>query len=124
MQIKFSITGLKPSLRRRRRASESMPCVPPLVQSIVLAYQMEAAVREGRARDFADVARQTGMTRARVSQIMKLLKLPPSSIESLLLADLAKSRRLTERQARPILRMKDSTHQVEAFVRLLSVTRS
>jgi DNA-directed RNA polymerase sigma subunit (sigma70/sigma32) len=74
--------------------------VSPALRSIVLAFQIEQAVKEGRARDYADVARQIGMTRARVSQIMRLLRLPTNLLESVLLADPKQFAKLTERQLR------------------------
>jgi hypothetical protein len=99
MQIEFTVSGLKPRRRRREPARADCP-VSPGLRSIVLAFQIERAVKEGRARDYADVARQIGMTRARVSQIMRLLRLPTNLLESVLLADPKQFAKLTERQLR------------------------
>ncbi len=83
------------------------------VRTIVLAYQIEQAVRDGRARDYAEVARQLGMTRARVSQIMRLLRLPPALLETLLLAGPEHCPPLTERQLRPLVAASPSLEQLE-----------
>ncbi|UCC32057.1 MAG: hypothetical protein JSU86_07205 [Phycisphaerales bacterium] len=119
MQLEFKITGLKPRNRRRRDAAPQQQPVAPVVRTIVLAYQIEQAVQEGRARDYAEVARQIGMTRARVSQIMGLLRLPPALLETLLLADPGRLPRLTERQLRPVVAASGPLTQLEMFRRLL-----
>ena len=120
MQIEFTVSGLKPTQRRRREPSNEQPTVAPVVQCIVLAYQIEHAIREGRARDYADVAKQIGMTRARVSQITRLLQLPPAHLERLLLDDSLSGSKLTERQLRPIARDPERSNQVELFESLIS----
>lgn len=113
MQIEFPVTGLKPTKRRRREPSPQTRPIAPVLRSIVLAFQIEQAVRDGRARDYADVAKQIGMTRARVSQILRLLHLPPAILDTLLLADPARFPRLTERQLRPLLADSTSIEQLE-----------
>ena len=120
MQLEFTITGLKPRKRRRRKSAPEQRQIAPVVRTIVLAYQIEQAVREGRARDYAHVARQIGMTRARVSQIMSLLRLPPALLERLLLADPGHLPRLTERQLRPVIAASEPLTRLEEFKRLLS----
>lgn len=100
MQIEFTVSGLKPRQRRRREPARAVCSVSPALRTVVLAFQIEQAVQNGRARDYADVARQIGMTRARVSQIMRLLRLPTALLESLLRADPKRFGKLTERQLR------------------------
>lgn len=100
MQIEFTVSGLKPRQRRRRESAREVCFVSPALRTIVLAFQIEQAMQDGRARDYADVARQIGMTRARVSQIMRLLRLPTGALESLLRADPKRFAKLTERQLR------------------------
>ena len=123
MQIEFTVSGLKPTRRRRCVPSHAYRPVPSVVRSIVLAYQIEQAVRDGRARNYAEVAKQIGMTRARVSQIMRLLRLPPAFIETLLLTDTMHILRLTERQLRPIVAISEPINQLDEVERLLSRTQ-
>ncbi|MGB2987188.1 MAG: zinc ribbon domain-containing protein [Phycisphaerae bacterium] len=118
--IEFTVSGLKPTRRRRRKRSHGHAPVASAVRTIVLAYQIEQAVRDGRARDYADVAKQLGMTRARVSQIMRLLRLPPALLEMLLLADPVYCPQLTERQLRPLVTASPSPEQLEELQRRLS----
>jgi hypothetical protein len=58
---------------------------PPRVTCLLaLAHRFEALVRAGRVRDYADLARAGRVSRARVSQILKLLTLAPSIQEHIL----------------------------------------
>ena len=119
LPIEFTVSGLKPVQRRRRERPHGHSRAASAVRTIVLAYQIEQAVRDGRARDYADVAKQIGMTRARVSQIMRLLRLPPALLETLLLANPLRCPRLTERQLRPLVAGSPSTEQLEDLMRRL-----
>lgn len=63
------------------------------------------------------------MTRARVSQIMRLLRLPPALLETLLFADPMRGPRLTERQLRPLVAASPSIEQLEELQRRISQLR-
>ena len=91
-----------------------------LVRHLVLAYQIEQAITEGRASSQAQVARQLGLTRARLSQIMALRRLAPAIQERLLLNDDARAKDLKERDMRPILRLTTDRAQFGAFDQLVS----
>ena len=121
MQIEFTVSGLKPRQRRRPPAPSGPLPVAPAVRTIVLAYQIEEAVREGRTRGYAGVAKQTGLTRARVSQIMRLLNRPAALIERLLLADPKQWPHLTERKLRPLVASSSSIEKIEELEGLLRV---
>ncbi len=56
---------------------------------LALAYHWERLVREGVVRDYADIARLTGLTRARVTQIMNLTLLAPEIQEYLLFSNIS-----------------------------------
>jgi hypothetical protein len=51
--------------------------LPRITQVLALAMQFREMIRRGDARDCADLARLGGLTRERISQIMKLLWLAP-----------------------------------------------
>jgi len=104
-------TNPKKSIHQTRDARSQSQ----LVRHLVLAYQIEQAITEGRASSQAQVARQLGLTRARLSQIMALRRLAPAIQERLLLDDDAKTRDLKERDMRPILRIEDWSAQVREF---------
>lgn len=58
--------------------------VPTVSRIMALAIRMDRLLREGVARDYADLARLGGVTRARLTQIMNLLLLAPDIQEDLL----------------------------------------
>lgn len=107
MQIEFTISGLKPTQRRRSKPTYEHRSVAPVIETIVLAYQIEQAIRDGRARDYAEVAKQIGITRARISQITCLLHLPAALLDKILLNPTLRQQ-LTERQLRPLVAASDS----------------
>ncbi len=60
-------------LKAQFRAEEAEPGTPASAESrmLALAYAIEAAVEDGRFRSVAEVARALGLTRARLSQVMR-----------------------------------------------------
>ncbi|MCZ2846049.1 MAG: hypothetical protein O2U61_06110 [Candidatus Bathyarchaeota archaeon] len=64
----------------------------------------------------SDIAREMGITRARVSQIMALLKLAPAIQRELLaLQDQRAIRFFSEHRLRPLLNIKEPSKQVQEF---------
>ena len=119
MIMEFSIATLQ-KVRCRAKASitrRSATRLPGIVKTLVLAHQIEEAIAAGRARDYADVARQLGVTRTRMSQIMNLLLLSPAIQEQLLLADVPLI--ITERQLRPVVAESEWNRQEQIFASLL-----
>lgn len=55
-----------------------------VAQMLALAHRLQAAIDRGDFRDRADLARQLGFTRARVSQLLDLLMLAPDLQERIL----------------------------------------
>jgi alkylated DNA nucleotide flippase Atl1 len=78
--------------------------IPRISRLMALAIHFEVLVHRGEVRDYADLARLGGVTRARVSQIMGLLDLAPAIQEDILfLPRVIRGRDpVTERQLRPI----------------------
>ena len=81
--------------------------------------QIERAVTEGRAKDYADVAGQLGLSRARVSQVMNLRLLSPR-IQEVLLTEPHRAGRISERRLRPITETLDWRRQWEMFHPMLT----
>ncbi len=65
---------------------------------LALAHYVERLVEEGTVGSYAGAARQLGVSRARMSQILNLLNLPPRVQKGLLLGDL----HLSERRIREL----------------------
>ena len=60
------------------------PHVPKITLLLVLGHHFERLVRDGVVRDYAEIARMTGLTRARVTQIVNLTLLAPDIQEAIL----------------------------------------
>jgi hypothetical protein len=58
--------------------------LPRIARLLALAIRLEALVREGAVRDYAELARLGHVTRARMTQVMSLLYLAPDIQESIL----------------------------------------
>ena len=58
--------------------------VPRVSRLMALAIRLDRHLRDGVARDYADLARLGGVTRARLTQVMNLLLLAPDIQEQLL----------------------------------------
>jgi len=84
-----------------RESSESSP-IPRIARLMALAIRIDGLIREQTLSDYAAVARRGSVTRARMTQIMKLLHLAPDLQEQILF--LPPSSRFTERHLRPVVR--------------------
>lgn len=60
------------------------PQVPRITQLLVLGHHFERLVRDGVVKDYAEIARLAGLSRARVTQIVNLTLLPPHAQERIL----------------------------------------
>ena len=58
--------------------------VPRVSRLMALAIRLDRLLREGVARDYADLARLGGVSRARLTQVMNLLLLAPDIQEEVL----------------------------------------
>ena len=58
--------------------------VPRIARLLALAHKWEGMVRRGEIKDYAEIARLTGLTRGRVTQICSLTLLAPDIQEAIL----------------------------------------
>ena len=100
------------------RAQTSDGEIPRISRLMALAIRLEELVRNGSVRDYADVARRGRVTRARMTQIMRLLNLAPDIQEQILF--LSPGTRLNERNLRPIVRRIDWLEQRRLYQDLTS----
>jgi len=77
--------------RRARRVVRQGPppspapdAVPRIVRLLALAWKWEGMVRRGEVKDYAEIARLMGLSRARVTQIEALTLLSPTIQQELL----------------------------------------
>jgi hypothetical protein len=87
--------------------------IPRIARLMALAVRLEGLLREGVIRDYAELARLGRVTRARMTQIMKLLDLAPDIQEQILFLPLIQG--LNERNLRPIASRIDWDEQRRMF---------
>jgi hypothetical protein len=100
------------------RPAKSQPVIvgdsiPRIARLMALAIRLEGLVREKKIRDYAELARRGRVTRARMTQIMKLLDLAPDIQEQILFLPPIKG--LNDRNLRPIVRRIDWDEQWRMF---------
>lgn len=90
--------------------------VPRISRLMALAIHFDGLIRKGTVKDYADLARLGGVSRARITQIMNLLNLAPEIQELLLLFGEAVRGRgcLTEREIRAVTDICDWHKQINA----------
>jgi hypothetical protein len=96
----------KARLRSRHRPRKSTPARPTArprrsdraARMLALAYHLDRLIEDGVLRDYADAAQVLGVSRARVTQIMDLLGLPPAAKEEFLDGRRAASERSLRRR--------------------------
>jgi hypothetical protein len=92
---------------------------------LALAIRFDALIRQGAVRDYAELARMGGVSRARISQVMDLLNLAPEIQEAVLLLPrtVAGQDPVTERKVRSVTCELDwSRQRAEAAHTLLRST--
>jgi hypothetical protein len=97
-----------------------VPKTPRVVELLRKAIEWKALLESGQIATQADIARQEGITRARVTQVLGLLRLAPEIQEKILALPCSLHRRpVTERLLRPIGAIPDQRDQVREFHRFL-----
>ena len=91
--------------------------IPRIARLMALAIRFEGLVRDGTIQDYAELARLGGVTRARMTQIMKLLDLATDIQEQILFPPLIKG--LNERNLRPIASRIDWDEQRRMFQKIM-----
>jgi hypothetical protein len=98
-----------------------VPRTPRVVELLRKAIEWKALLDSGTIATQANIACQEGITRARVTQILGMLRLAPEIQERILsLPDTIRRRAVTERLLRPITAVADHRDQLREFKRHLS----
>jgi hypothetical protein len=93
--------------------------IPRIARLMALAIRFDGLLREKKIRDYAELARRGRVTRARITQIMKLLHLAPDVQEQLLFLPPIKT--LNERNLRGIVGTIDWREQRRMFQKLTTM---
>jgi hypothetical protein len=102
----------KPSSRVKKKS-------PPGPHPLHIAEKFQKQLELGSVNK-AELARRYGMSRARITQIMNLLKLSPEIREEILNLPDKKKSFFTERKLRKIVRLSSARKQILAFEHLKS----
>jgi len=94
--------------------SPTVEAVPRIARLLALAIRLEGLVREQAVRDYAAVARLGRVTRARITQIMKLCDLAPDIQEQILFLPPAAGG-INERNLRSVVQQMDWEEQRKLF---------
>jgi hypothetical protein len=112
-EISYALNFPAGTRNRAVPAKGAGPAVPRIARLMALAIRFDAMLREGKFRDYAELAWLGRVTRARMTQIMQLLDLAPDLQEQILF--LPPIEGLNERNLRPILRRIDWEQQRRLF---------
>jgi hypothetical protein len=91
----------KPPDRKPREVEVACRSIPRIARLMALAIRFEGLLRDQAFQDYAELAQLGRVTRARMTQIMKLLDLAPDLQEQILF--LPNIQGLNERNLRPIV---------------------
>jgi hypothetical protein len=106
------------SSHRETPDGEAAGCaIPRIARLMALAIRFEGLVRDERIRDYAELARLGRVTRARMTQIMKLIHLAPDIQERILF--LPPIQGLNERNLRRIVSRIDWDEQRRMFQKII-----
>jgi len=113
------VNALPPRVRKRKPPKE--PKTPQVVILLRKAIAWRALLDSGEASSQADIARREGVTRARVTQVLGLLRLAPEIQERILaLPPTAERPSVSERILRPLTRADDFEKQLAVYERVTS----
>jgi hypothetical protein len=100
-------------------APEPQGKAPRIARLLALAHKLDAMVRSGEIRDYAQLARLGHISSARLTQIIVLLHLAPAIQEYILFLSAADARFITELGLRKIAREPHGDRQRELFEQFL-----
>ncbi len=88
------------------------PKAPRVTELLRKAIEWRRQMEAGEVRNQADIARREGITRARVTQVLALLRLAPETQEQILtMSNTIRRPEITERRLRPIINGTEAARQ-------------
>ena len=109
--------------RRGKPKSPKDPKTPRVVELLRKAIEWQALLESGEAANQAEIAGREGITRARVTQVMGMLRLAPEIQQHILfLPDMVRRPAITERALRPIAKLGDRREQLAALSELVDTS--
>ncbi len=112
------VNALSPRVRNRR--PPKAPRTPRIVELLRKALEWQSLLKSGRVRNQAEIAKREGITRARVTQVIGLLRLAPEIQQHILsMPDVARRPAITERALRSITQLDSPADQKAKFQELV-----
>jgi hypothetical protein len=106
--------------RARNRKPPKGPRTPRVVELLRKALEWQALLTSGDVPSQTAIAQREGITRARVTQVMGMLRLAPEIQQHILsLPDMVRRPVVTERALRPISPIEDHDQQLQLFLGLM-----
>ena len=110
---------------RGKPRSPKVPRTPQVVEFLRTALKWQTLLASGQAKNQADIARQEGISRVRVTQVMWLVHLVPEIQQHVLaMPETIRQSAISERALRPIAHLQDVTDQKVRFQELIGQVRS
>jgi hypothetical protein len=103
MRIEFALDLKKLRHDTRRKRMAGIAKEPSLRRNLILAYQIESILSDGRAKDITEIAGWLTIGRTRLVQVANLLLLAPSIQEEIIFAHNAIIEAIPEYKTREIL---------------------
>ena len=98
-----------------------VPKTPRVVELLRKAIEWQGLLESCEVRNQAEIARREGITRARVTQVMCMLRLAPEIQQHVLsMPDVVRRPAISERALRPIAQMERPAAQLQAFEQLIN----
>ncbi len=98
-----------------------VPRTPPVVEFLRKATEWQALLASGEAKNQADIARREGISRVRVCQVMRMLRLAPEIQQHVLaMSETIRRPPISERALRSIENIKLQGEQLLEFEKILS----
>ena len=108
-----------PLAKGRAQVNRRENRLPRVSRLMALASRLESLLYDGHVKDYADLARLGGVSRARITQIMNLRNLAPAIQEQLLFLSAEAGKKINEAALRRIANETDWSRQTEMFEGLL-----
>lgn len=115
LQFDFNVPITQLKNVRIKHNRRSIRNEPRLRQSLILAYQVEQLISDGKAKDFKQVSQWLNLTKSRLSQIVSLLNLAASIQDEILLNNSDKIRKITVQDIRPIIAESNWDRQISLW---------
>ena len=116
-RVRHAGNTVLPSESQRSTSERAGHAIPRIARLMALAIRFDRLLRAEEFRDYAELARLGRVTRARMTQIMKLLNLAPDIQEQILFLSPLKG--LNERNLRPVVNRIDWSQQRLMFRKIL-----